>query len=441
MPRRAAGVDGVSSHKDSNVADESYDNGKVSSAGAAFFVAVLFFCVFMPLCVFFLYSSTAPNAKSLLRGGTLELPVGAQQLSKTVYLAQDAQKGTHGLVTTAAPNQWRHPLQQDPGLPAGPEHPAGPGPAGATSMVRCNTTAGPISIQVHEAWSPHGAKRFVDMVESGFFSTKVALFRAVRSFLCQTGISGDPSIHKVWSEKGTIEDDPQWLGLSLPNRMKRGYVSFAGGGKDSRGTEFFFAFRDIPLGDSPWEVPFGTLVGDESFQTMDHWYTGYGDLQPFGGKAPDQTKMYSSGLSYLQRDFPEIDYITACTVADNQPGMTAIQGYKTTYATLQQGSGETVKKGSRVKVHATGIVQQTGKKFWSTKDPGKKPFTYTAGVGQVIIGWDQGLLGARMGERRKIIIPSDEGYGAGGFAAWGIPPGAALEFTLEVLHLEDPKTG
>merc|ERR1712107_612370 len=147
------------------------------------------------------------------------------------------------------------------------------------------------------------------------------------------------------------------------------------------------AFRDIPLGDSPWEVPFGTLVGDESFQTMDHWYTGYGDLQVFGGKAPDQGKMYSSGLSYLQRDFPEMDYITSFTASDHKPGMTSLPGYKTTYATLQRGSGGTVKK---------------GKKFWSTKDPGQSPFAYTAGVGQVITGWDQGLLGAKNGERRKL---------------------------------------
>ena len=59
-----------------------------------------------------------------------------------------------------------------------------------------------------------------------------------------------------------------------------------------------------------------------------------------------------------------------------------------------------------MKVHATGIVQETDKKFWSTKDPGQKPFEYRAGVGGVITGWDKGLLGARIGETRKINIPS-----------------------------------
>ena len=61
------------------------------------------------------------------------------------------------------------------------------------------------------------------------------------------------------------------------------------------------------------------------------------------------------------------------------------------------------------------------KKFWSTKDAGQKPFTYQAGVGGVIKGWDQGCLGMQIGEVRKLRIPADEGYGAGGFPAWGIP--------------------
>merc|ERR1719383_571406 len=108
----------------------------------------------------------------------------------------------------------------------------------------------------------------------------------------------------------------------------------------------------------------------------------------------------------------------------------------TTYEIIKEGSGAEVAKGASVTVHATGVVRETGKKFWSTKDPGQKPFSYTAGVGQVIKGWDQGLLGMAIGEVRKVTIPADEGYGAAGFPAWGIPPGGTLEFTLEVLSIQ-----
>mmetsp|Transcript_23184 Transcript_23184/g.37057 ORF Transcript_23184/g.37057 Transcript_23184/m.37057 type:complete len:118 (+) Transcript_23184:81-434(+) len=108
----------------------------------------------------------------------------------------------------------------------------------------------------------------------------------------------------------------------------------------------------------------------------------------------------------------------------------------TTYEILKAGTGAEVTKGAKVTVHATGVVTETGKKFWSTKDPGQQPFTYNAGVGQVIKGWDQGLLGMKLGEERKVTIGGSEAYGAKGFPAWGIGPNATLEFTLEMLKIE-----
>lgn len=116
--------------------------------------------------------------------------------------------------------------------------------------------------------------------------------------------------------------------------------------------------------------------------------------------------------------------------------MEAIPGYKTTKQVLTTGSGASVTKGQTVTVHATGVVQETGKKFWSTKDPGQQAFTYPAGVGKVITGWDQGCLGMQIGEQRKLVIPADEGYGSAGFPAWGIPPGGTLEFTLECVSIK-----
>merc|ERR1719473_1405262 len=116
--------------------------------------------------------------------------------------------------------------------------------------------------------------------------------------------------------------------------------------------------------------------------------------------------------------------------------MNSIPGIKTTYKIITQGNGKAVTKGADVVVHATGIVKETGKKFWSTKDPGQQPFGYKAGVGEVIKGWDQGLLGMKLGEERKVTIPGHEGYGAQGFPAWGIPPNGTLEFTLEVLKIQ-----
>merc|ERR1712070_273 len=99
------------------------------------------------------------------------------------------------------------------------------------------------------------------------------------------------------------------------------------------------------------------------------------------------------------------------------------------------GSGKTaVKPGDKVKVHATGTVVESRKKFWSTKDKGQRPFDYTAGGG-VITGWDKGAMGMKLGEKRLLKIPGEEAYGASGFPAWGIPGNAALEFEIELLEL------
>lgn len=63
---------------------------------------------------------------------------------------------------------------------------------------------------------------------------------------------------------------------------------------------------------------------------------------------------------------------------------------------------------------------------------GQSPFTYDAGVNKVIKGWDFGCLGMKLGETRRLSIPAEEGYGAGGFPAWGIPPNGSLDFEIEV---------
>mmetsp|Transcript_39185 Transcript_39185/g.103537 ORF Transcript_39185/g.103537 Transcript_39185/m.103537 type:complete len:117 (+) Transcript_39185:75-425(+) len=115
--------------------------------------------------------------------------------------------------------------------------------------------------------------------------------------------------------------------------------------------------------------------------------------------------------------------------------MQAVPGYKTKMQILKQGSGAQITKGSTATVHATGVVVESGKKFWSTKDPGQQPFSYQAGVGGVITGWDQGCLGMTVGEERMLEIPGDEAYGKAGFPAWGIPAGATLQFTLECLKV------
>ena len=124
-----------------------------------------------------------------------------------------------------------------------------------------------------------------------------------------------------------------------------------------------------------------------------------------------------------------------CTSARAWETIAGLKTQKMTVTPAPEGS-PTIAKGDTITVHATGVVKESGQKFWSTKDPGQEPFTYQAGVGGVIKGWDQGCLGMKVGEARELIIPAHEGYGASGFPAWGIPPGGTLNFTLECLKVE-----
>lgn len=96
------------------------------------------------------------------------------------------------------------------------------------------------------------------------------------------------------------------------------------------------------------------------------------------------------------------------------------------------GQGPSAKTGDRVTVHYTGWLT-SGKKFDSSKDHGK-PFTFTLGAGEVIPGWDKGVVGMKVGGRRKLTIPPDLGYGDRG-AGGVIPPNATLQFEVELLKI------
>ena len=100
---------------------------------------------------------------------------------------------------------------------------------------------------------------------------------------------------------------------------------------------------------------------------------------------------------------------------------------------LTAGTGEAPKTGDRVSVHYTGWLTN-GTKFDSSVDRGQ-PFVFTLGVGQVIRGWGEGVAKMRVGEKSRLTIPPDMGYGARG-AGGVIPPNADLHFDVELLGVD-----
>lgn len=104
------------------------------------------------------------------------------------------------------------------------------------------------------------------------------------------------------------------------------------------------------------------------------------------------------------------------------------------YEIVKEGAGNSPQKGNTVTVHYTGWLDENGmpgKKFDSSLDRGA-PFPFVIGVGQVIQGWDEGVLNMKAGEKRRLFIPASLGYGSRG-AGSIIPPHAALIFDVELL--------
>ena len=102
------------------------------------------------------------------------------------------------------------------------------------------------------------------------------------------------------------------------------------------------------------------------------------------------------------------------------------------YVDIVAGSGASPVSGKPVKVHYTGVLEN-GTKFDSSVDRGE-PFVFTIGVGQVIPGWDEGVMSMKVGGKRKLIVPPQLGYGAAG-AGGVIPPNATLIFDVELLDV------
>ena len=204
---------------------------------------------------------------------------------------------------------------------AGPRHMVTPPEGGPVHLVCCQTTKGPLNIMVHEKWAELGSRKFLEMVNAGYFSSTVPMMRCIKNFLCQFGLNSDPELSKKYRK--SFPDDPNWLPEGPTNReneqgVKRfafGYLAYAGGGKNSRTNQFIVSLKDVPTlaGGSPWEVPWGELVGQHSFDTISKIYTGYGE------NGPPQGKLMNQGVTdEVKKEFPDLDYILGCSVVDER---------------------------------------------------------------------------------------------------------------------------
>ena len=163
--------------------------------------------------------------------------------------------------------------------------------------VRFETTKGNVVIQVERAWAPLGADRFYTLVKTGYLNGD-RFFRVVPNFIIQFGLSPDPKLTARWRQ-ANLKDDP------VREHNMRGTVSFATAGANTRTTQLFINTNDNQRLDAVGFAPFGRVI--DGMSVVDQIFAGYGEK-------PDQPRIEAEGNAYLEKEFPNLDYIKAAVV-------------------------------------------------------------------------------------------------------------------------------
>lgn len=168
------------------------------------------------------------------------------------------------------------------------------------------TTSGDFEIEVTRAWAPIAADRFYQLVNSGFYDGE-PVYRVVEGFVAQFGsISGTKM--KPWKDK-VMQDEP------LLQKNKKGYVSFARQGKQSRSTDVFINFKDnvsldtLTVDGLRGYTPFGRVT--TGMETVEELYADYGEL------VMQHPESFATATKF-KKAFPNLDYIEKAYISSGE---------------------------------------------------------------------------------------------------------------------------
>jgi peptidyl-prolyl cis-trans isomerase A (cyclophilin A) len=163
--------------------------------------------------------------------------------------------------------------------------------------VKFTTTKGDVIIQVNRGWAPIGSDRFYNLVKNGFYKD-AAFFRIVPRFVAQFGIPARPDVAAAWDHAYIVDD-------RVTQSNKRGTLTFATAGPNTRTTQIFINFSDNASLDTQGFTPFGQVI--EGMDIVDKFFAGYGE-------SPDQGRITAFGKAYLDKSFPNLDRIVTAVV-------------------------------------------------------------------------------------------------------------------------------
>jgi peptidyl-prolyl cis-trans isomerase A (cyclophilin A) len=170
--------------------------------------------------------------------------------------------------------------------------------APATFQINFDTTRGPFVVEIIRAQAPNGADRLYSLVQAKYFDG-ARFYRVVPGFMVQWGAAADPNVAKAWDK--TIPDDP----VKVSNT--RGTISFAArSDPNSRSTHLFINFSGNDALDAMGFAPLGKVIS--GMDHVDRIYSGYGER-------PDQDRMKEEGNAYLEKEFPDLDFIRTARIS------------------------------------------------------------------------------------------------------------------------------
>ena len=171
--------------------------------------------------------------------------------------------------------------------------------APAVFRARFETSKGPFVIEAHREWAPLAADRFYNLVKNGFYDG-TRFFRVRPGFMAQFGLNGNPDIQNAW-QRAFLRDEPTM------QQNVRGFVTFTTEGRpQSRFTQIFVNYGDNSRLDTDGFAPFGQVV--TGMDVVDTLYAPPDDAQP------DQRRILREGNEYLQKEFPQLDFVKKATI-------------------------------------------------------------------------------------------------------------------------------
>ncbi len=176
--------------------------------------------------------------------------------------------------------------------PKEPEDLLGPGDV---FQVQFETTVGPFVVEIYPEWAPRGATQFKELVENHFFNQS-RFFRVVPNFVAQFGIHADPVTHGDWQTPIPDED------VKHPNEKYT--LTFAKSGPNTRSRQMFFNLNDNPHLDKDFP-PIGKVI--QGMENLDKINAEYRET-------PDQQQIVEQGNPYLDKNFPNLDYIKTASL-------------------------------------------------------------------------------------------------------------------------------